>query len=373
MFSFRRIMLWFCLLLVVATPVLADTTLTVIDVGQGDAIWLHDDDGYDALIDAGPAASSQAVLDALGDIEDLDTVVWTHAHADHIGGMADVFSRYPVHEILWNGFDHDTPTFDDLMYWVSYYAIPLRTVRAGDTFGWGDCTAIVVHPDRQYNNDPNNSSVVIRLTCYGTRVLLTGDAEWDAEYAMLTAGQPIRSDILKVGHHGSTSSTHSLFLDAVQPQAAMISVGEDSNYDHPSPVVLERLDDRGISTYRTDEDGSIVVHIGPGGYTIHTSHRTYPEQVLALPLILQQFVPTVPVPTIGPSATATFTLAPTETPTWTPTEMAPCPCNHDTLNCDYFDTQGEAQQCYEYCLQQEGDDVHGLDGNNNGVACEMLP
>lgn len=315
----RRFTLALLAFLLLATPVLADATLAVIDVGQGDAIWLHDDYGHDVLIDAGSADASEAVLDALVGIPDLDVVVWTHAHEDHIGGMADVFARYPIGQILWNGLDYNSATFNDLMDLVGGYDIPQRTVRAGDTFGWGDCVAEVVHPDRAYST-ANNGSVVIRLTCYDTSVLLTGDAEWDAELAMLNGGQPIRADILKVGHHGSVSSSSSLFLDAVDPSVAIISVGAENDYGHPSQVVLDRLADRGIATYRTDLDGPVTIHMSPSGYTVYPGVLPDLADELLLPLVMGGQPPT-PSPTIGLSPTCTLTPSPTTTvtPTVTPT------------------------------------------------------
>jgi len=387
MTSVRRSLVGICLVFLLLTPrVLADTTITVIDVGQGDAIWVHDDTGYDALIDAGPTSAGAAVLATLGEIENLDTVVWTHAHADHIGGMGDVLASYPVEEILWNGLDYDSATFNDLIDLVGGYHIPLTAVRTGDSFAWGDCTAHVVHPDRAYANT-NNSSVVIRLTCHGTSMMLTGDAEWDAETAMIDSGYNLSADILKVSHHGSASSSSSLFLRAVQPDVALVSVGHN-DYGHPSSVILERAADDGIATFRTDEDGDITIYINDSGYTISTGAVPLPlsdPARIALPIIISGDLSTLRIPTATPMAAATMTSTPTPTrtattrPTRTPTPtatyvaLAPCSCSSNSLNCGDFSSHWAAQRCFDYCWQQRGYDVHRLDSDGDGDACESLP
>ena len=235
----RKTFLAFILILLISTPVLADTTVTFIDVGQGDSIWIHDDTGYDVLIDAGEASQSLSVLENLQDLLNLDVVLWTHGHSDHIGGLLDVLSAKPVSQILYNGFDYNSATYNDLWDLIVAYNIPHSSTSRGDTYTWGECTATVLHPDRQYI-DTNDSSVVVKLSCGQVDFLLTGDAEWDAESSMLDASLLLDAEILKVGHHGSNTSSSSVFLDAVDPEVAIISVG-DNSYGHPSQVVLDRL------------------------------------------------------------------------------------------------------------------------------------
>lgn len=340
----RRIALISFLFLLLATPIFADTTVTFIDVGQGDAIWVHDDTGHDVLIDAGEAQWGDVVLQHLEDVPDLDVVIWTHAHADHIGGLLDVIEAKPVDQILYNGFDYNSVTYNDLWDLIIAYNIPQASTHRGDTYIWGECTATVLHPDREYLNT-NNSSVVVKLSCGEVDFLLTGDAEWEAESSMLDAGLALDSEILKVGHHGSNTSSSSVFLDAVDPDIAVISVG-DNTYGHPSQVTLDRLASRGIRTFRTDQDGTVSIR------TNGTSYWVVGEEAMAwlyLPLVLRAPGTPIPTPTFTPTATLpasatsfptwtpTPTMTPTRTATWTPTVQptvtwTPTPTTGPTTN-----------------------------------------
>lgn len=316
----RRIALVSFLFLLLATPIFADTTVTFIDVGQGDAIWIHDDTGHDVLIDAGEASQSPSVLQNLQDLPNLDVVLWTHGHSDHIGGLLDVLEAIPVDQILYNGFDYNSATYNDLWDLIVAYGIPHSSVARWQTYQWGECTVVILHPNREYLNT-NDSSVVIRLACGQVDFLLTGDAEWEAESSMLDAGLALDAEILKAGHHGSNTSTHSVFLDAVDPDIAVISVGADNSYGHPSSVVLDRLATSGIRTYRTDLDGTVAIRTDGTSYWVVGEE---PAAWIYLPVVLRG--PAAPTPTITPTATwtprPTFTPLPaatsTATSTWTP-------------------------------------------------------
>jgi len=300
------------LLFLVTSPVLADTTVTFIDVGQGDAIWIHDDTGHDVLIDAGEADQGAVVLQYLQDVPELDVMLWTHAHADHIGGLLDVLTLKPASQVLYNGFDYNSVTYNDLWDLIIAYSIPQASTHRGDTYTWGECTAIVLHPDREYLNT-NNSSVVVKLSCGQVDFLLTGDAEWEAESSMLDAGLALDAEVLKVGHHGSNTSSSGVFLDAVDPEIAVISVGENS-YGHPSQVTLDRLANRGVRVYRTDQDGSVSIRTNGTSYWVVGEEAT---AWLYLPLVLRAPGTPIPTPTLTP--TATLPASATPSPTWTPT------------------------------------------------------
>ena len=259
-----------CLAALCPLPALAAPSITLIDVGQGDAIWIHDDPDIDILVDAGPRKASDVVLAQLAGIPDLDVLLWTHAHEDHIGGVCDVIGAMPVQQVLWNGFDYNSATFNDTLDLISATRIPSATLTAGDTLTWGDYDILVLHPDRQYRNT-NDCSIVLRLTYGETGILLTGDAEWDSEQAMLAGSADLACEILKVGHHGSSSSTYSAWLDGVQPETAIVSVGTLNRYGHPSASVLRRLGSRGIDTYRTDRHGTVTIALDGDGYTLEST------------------------------------------------------------------------------------------------------
>ena len=203
--------------------------------------------------------------------------------------------------------------------------------------------------------------------------LLTGDGEREAESAMLASGYDLSADVLKVGHHGSNSSSHSVFLDAVEPEVAIISVGAENAYGHPSPVVLRRLQDRGVVTYRTDRHGSL--HITTNGETYWVTVSAYDSRLFS-PQLLKSGNIIAPIPTVTMTATPppTNTPRPEHTATATPPQSeGPCLCSGNLYNCADFGTQREAQRCYDYCMMQTGQDVHRLDGDGDGEACESLP
>ncbi len=411
-----RILLAFILFWCCSLPVAADATVTFLDVGQGDAIWYQDDTGYNVLIDAGEARRAVDILDHLEGVHELDLVVWTHSHADHIGGMANIMMAMPVLAALSHGVPYDSATYLDLVDVVAGFGIPVTTARAGDTYTWGESTAHVLHPDRQYLNE-NNNSVVIWLSHGAVDFLLTGDAEWEVENTLLSTGGDLSAEVLKVGHHGSNTSSYGAFLDAVQPEVAVISVGADNTYGHPSQVVLDRLAARGVDTYRTDLDGTVTIYSNGVTYSVNAPLPAA-EYMLYLPLVLGRPAtatpatrmatatataaptatmtatqsPTAVPPTVTATATATSAPTPTATatatqrPTATATEASTvtvtptqsgmptvCDCSGDLYNCSDFGTRAAAQACYDYCHALTGRDVHRLDSDGDGEACESLP
>ncbi len=216
-----------------------------LDVGQGDAILIRTPDGRHILVDGGPSPS--ALLDQLGEVlpfwaRSLDLVVLTHPDADHAAGLIPVFDRYRVAGVV----DTVSPGEKNSAAWLAAAgASKARRQEAvrGLRIVAGALVLTVLNPASQNSpiDDGNNGSIVLRLDYGRSSALLTGDAEGEAEQAMLAAGVPLRADVLKVGHHGSSASTSAQFLAAVQPRLAVISVGAENRFGHPSPELLARL------------------------------------------------------------------------------------------------------------------------------------
>lgn len=240
-----------------------------LDVGQGDCTLVSCDGEY-LLIDGGdPDHSSEvySVLERL-DIDYLDYIVATHPDADHIGGISGALNEADCGTFYCSVSEHDTETFDDMVGYLDGTSITVPSV--GDTFYVGDALVTFVGPVAIYD-DTNNGSLVLRIDYGTTSFLFTGDAEEESELDMLDAGEDLSADVLKVGHHGSKSSSCEEFLQAVDPEYAIISVGADNEYGHPTEETLSRLESVGAEVYRTDEDGSVIAVSDGASITITTT------------------------------------------------------------------------------------------------------
>lgn len=234
-------------------------TVTFLDVGQGDAA-LVECDGAAMLIDGGAPGQSSKLYSALKrrGITRLDYLVATHPDADHIGGLAGALEAATVGTAYCSVAEHDTDTFRTFQRKLEEKGVPLAVPEAGDSFPLGGSTVQLLGPLRQ-SGDTNNSSLVLRLVCGETALLFTGDAEREEEQDLLTAGCDLSATLLKVGHHGSDSSTSYPFLREVMPRYAVLSVGADNPYGHPDENTLSRLRDAGVQVFRTDLQGDITV------------------------------------------------------------------------------------------------------------------
>ena len=226
--------------------------LHFIDVGQGDAALLEFPDGERMLIDAGEDERALDYLCAL-QIDRIDYLIATHPHSDHIGGMAEIIDAFSIGAIYMPRTGHTTKTYQRLLETIDSHGLSITEAKAGVTFKGSTFTAEFLSPV-SVTGDLNNDSAVLKLT-YGSNVFLfMGDAEKQAEQAI---SAPVKSDLLKVGHHGSSTSTSSAFLERVSPTYAVISCGANNQYGHPSSAVLERLDSIGAQIFRTDLSGTI--------------------------------------------------------------------------------------------------------------------
>jgi len=255
----------------VAVASLPDGKLHVVffDVGEGDAIFVQTPRGQQILIDGGPSPTT--LISALGRRmpfwdRSLDLVILTHADEDHVAGLIPVLERYRVGQVVDSGYEHDNPTYKHWLELISGKEIPTHLARAGMRIATGDGVELtVLHPGPELmkytNADANNNSVVARLAMGQVSFLLPGDIEEVAEEVLVASGQELASTVLKAPHHGGDASSSVAFLNAVNPKLVVISVGADNRFGHPSPQVLERLEDLvgEERILRTDEDGTIEV------------------------------------------------------------------------------------------------------------------
>lgn len=246
-----------------AIPLASENELAVsfLDVGQGDAVLLYDSDRY-LLIDTGPQEAWDDLKQDLDDrgVRTLEYLVLTHPHADHIGCAIQILNEYGVKKILMPDAQTNTRTFEKLLDTIIAQKIPVEKALAGNEFTFGNAKLSILSPEKTTDvSSLNNASVVLRAVFGTTSFLFTGDAEAEVESAILNSGYTVRSDVLKVAHHGSNSSSTKAFLKAVRPQIAVISVGEGNSYGHPKSQVLSRLQELNASIYRTDQNGTVTI------------------------------------------------------------------------------------------------------------------
>ena len=230
-------------------------SIQFIDVGQADAALVECDGRY-MLIDGGSRDSSQLMYSLLKDkgIKHLDIVVATHPHDDHIGGLASALNYASTDLLLCSTDKYDSWAFSDM---VRYAKVPVTVPKVKDTYNLGSASITILGLNHDSEDNANNASIVLKIKYGNTSFLFAADAEVYEEQALLDSGQNLSADVLKIGHHGSSTSTSFEFLEEVDPQYAVISVGKDNEYYQPTAKVLNRLDNAAVTIYRTDLQGNI--------------------------------------------------------------------------------------------------------------------
>ena len=256
-----------------ALPAAADPEgvliLWAIDVGQGDGLLLRMPTGEHVLVDSGVNTDKNAVPDFLREkgVEEIEYAVFTHPHADHIGAAAEVVRGFRVKNVYMPDVAHTSKTYLDLLDALEAdESVSVRRAVAGESFSIGEVTFDILSPIEDKYSDLNLYSAVLRVTYREKRFLLMGDAEQPNETALLASGESLRADLLKVGHHGSAGSTGYVFLREVMPDYAVISVGTDNSYGHPTEAALSRLRDADAQVFRTDLQG--VIHAVSDGRSV---------------------------------------------------------------------------------------------------------
>lgn len=293
-----------------------------IDVGQGDSIFIELPDGRAMLIDAGEYNYSSKIRYAIEDAKEdtLDFVIATHPHSDHIGGMSEIIKNFKIGAIYMPKVSHTSQTYENLLVAIQKKGLKVNTAKAGvNIINNKNLKINILAPVKDKYNDLNDWSAVLKLTYGSTSFLFMGDATTTSEKE-ITAN--VKADVLKVGHHGSRYSTSDSFLAKISPKYAVISVGKENSYNHPTAELLNKLTRENIKVYRTDISGTIVFESDGKKITVNKS------------------------PKVGMPATTTSRKT---TPTDKPTEMQ-----------NTTDTQADPQEVYVY-VTKTGSKYHRED------------
>ena len=231
-----------------------------IDVGQADSIFIKAPNGETILIDAGNNGDAKTIVDYLKKqkVKKLDYVIGTHPHEDHIGSLDTIINTFSIGKIIMPKVTSNTSTYKDVVNAIKKKKLKVTTPVPGTKYKLGGVNLEILAPNESKYKDLNDYSVVSKLTYNKTSFLFTGDAETVSENEMIKKKRNLSATVLKVGHHGSQYGTSSSFLDKVKPKYAIVSVGKGNKYGHPTKSTLDRLKGKKITTYRTDQHGTVV-------------------------------------------------------------------------------------------------------------------
>ncbi|SFH57847.1 competence protein ComEC [Tindallia magadiensis] len=237
----------------------------MIDVGQGDSFLIKTPEGTSILIDGGSPQYGDDVVAYLKreEVKQIDYLIATHPHSDHIGGLITVMKEFQVENLILPEVSHTSQLFESFLDEASTSGARISPVKKSFRHSLEDDIFFdILHTGVHYGAHLNNWSVVLRLTHHDMSFLFTGDLESEAEMDLLNqfSSKKLASEVLKVGHHGSNTSTTPSFLQVVNPQVALISCGVNNQYGHPNTEVINRLEKSGVWIYRTDLQGNVVLY-----------------------------------------------------------------------------------------------------------------
>ncbi|MFC2028077.1 ComEC/Rec2 family competence protein [Chloroflexota bacterium] len=302
---------------------LYELTVHFVDVGQGDAILIDLED-VEILIDGGPKSSG--VVEYIRDYVtgSLDVVIATHSHSDHIGGLIEVFDAYRVGEVWHNDDENDSETYSRFISQVEDEGVPVHIARLHDIIAVGPLSMYVHHP-AQLVDSANSNSIVLHLQYGEIDFLFTGGADDNAEGQMMILSSVRIPDveILKVGNHGSSSSSSDDFFQITSPEVAIYLASEGNTYEYPHEETIVMLTDIGAEIYGTDVNGTIIVATDGLVYSVHTENDELPGGTkTSTPGPMETSTPT-PIPTPTPIVTPTPSSTPTPDMTPSPTSDVP--------------------------------------------------
>ena len=245
-----------------------------IDIGQGDSILIQSDDS-NMLIDAGERHYSDTLISYLKDkgVSKLDYVIGTHPHSDHIGGLANIIDNFQIGKVIMPNAMSTTKTFEELLDTISNNNLKITKPIIETEYVIGSASFVIIAPNGTDYKSLNDYSVGIKLVNDENSFVFTGDAETYSEDEMLQNGIDLKADVLKLAHHGSSTSNSDDFLDAVNPTICVISAKKDNSYGHPHVEIMQATKDRNVRLYRTDEQGTIVLE--SDGRTITANKEPY--------------------------------------------------------------------------------------------------
>ena len=261
-----------------------------LDVGQGDAMYIRTPGQKHYLIDTGTRSARKQIIPYLKylDVKELDGVILSHSHLDHIGALYYIVDVIPVKQLLYSGHIHANSHNRKTVKRLQEKKVKLKKFRAGDTFELDEGVKVeVYHPGVDWDGeveDPNNMSLVVKVTFGEIDFLFTGDAEKHSEKEILKHKFALKSEFLKVGHHGSETSSTEAFLDTVEPLYAIISCGEGNKFNHPHQSTMDKLRARDITILRTDQNGTVGVYTNGKRVMIKIKGKDWqPVSLLVIP------------------------------------------------------------------------------------------
>lgn len=234
-----------------------------LNIGQGDSIMIKTPENHHILVDGGP---ENFVLNELIEImpffdKQIDLVILTHPHADHVSGLIEVLKRYHVDNILITGVDYGSPEYSEFLKEISTRNVRVFLAESKTDFKFGEVFVDILYPEKQLISEqfdnPNNSSIAMMVKFRDKKILLTGDLELEGEAGLIRTGARLKANIFKAGHHGSRTSSSLNLLKLVRPKIVVIQSGKENSYGHPHEETLNNLSKLGIKVYRNDQAGRV--------------------------------------------------------------------------------------------------------------------